>query len=281
MSITFNDICDLLEALEKISTEKVRLDAKKARAKSEKTISEWFARHRQALDDHSTNGGAILSIILPHWRKDRVYNLQSAALSKKLAKVLSLNHGRVALLNSWMDRGQGDLGACIERVTKPWDGTFARKIPTPVEQVDRLLTQLAAKCRFSSPALRKQFDNDINTDRLLKNVLIKLESWEAKWLVRLILSNYCTVVLDEDFVLKKFHFLLPDLLRFQNDFTAAFELLSGDLSCYPADADVNLQRSIAAKVAKQLKPIVGIKLGRPTFRKAWVSHIPPDVAADR
>ena len=271
MSVTFNHICELLESLEKVSAHRSPHPTKKVQEKSKKIITNWFAQHRKALDDRGTNGAAILSIIFPHWRKDRVYNLKSAGLSRKITSLLNLNHGNQALLNSWTSRHHGDFGACFETVAKRWDGTFRHKTPTPVEQVERLLTQLAAKCKFSSPATRQLWDKDINVDRLFKNVLIKLESWEAKWLVRLILGNYCTVEFDEDFVLEQFHFLLPDLLKFQNDFNKAFELLRGELSCYPANPDPSLQESILSEVAQKLRPIVGVKIGRPTFHKAWVS----------
>ncbi|KAF3000099.1 hypothetical protein E8E13_003234 [Curvularia kusanoi] len=152
---------------------------------------------------------------------------------------------------------------------KPWDGTFSSKHPTPITRVDRLLTQLAAKYKFSDAAIRLQRDWDVKTDEELKDVLVRLESWEAKWLVRLVLRDYCTITLDERYTFEQYHFLLPDLLLFQNDFDAVFSMLRGELSCYPpvpADEDSN---SMRVEASQKLKPVVGVKVSRPAFNKAW------------
>jgi hypothetical protein len=52
-----------------------------------------------------------------------------------------------------------------------------------------------------------------------------MNSSEAKWMVRVVLRAYSPVHVLETLVLQQFHFLLPDLLRFQNSFEAAVKLL--------------------------------------------------------
>ncbi|KAF2468018.1 uncharacterized protein BDR25DRAFT_335773 [Lindgomyces ingoldianus] len=269
MSITFNNICTLLESVERVSTLHPRLPPGREKSSIRQIICNWFADHRETIDHPSTNGGAMLSALLPHRRKDRVYGLQQPLLSKKITKLVNFNHGQRLLFDRWKERSHGDLGACTEKAMKPWDGTFSNKQPVSIEKVDQLLVQLAAKYRFSDPAIRKQRDWSVSTDTVLKNILIKLESYEAKWLVRLILRNYCTIELDEELVIKQFHFLLPSLLLFQNDFDAALSLLRRDLHAFPSIPEAHMEESFRIEAAKQLKAVVGIKVGRPTFHKAW------------
>ncbi|KAJ4293417.1 hypothetical protein N0V90_008700 [Kalmusia sp. IMI 367209] len=148
-------------------------------------------------------------------------------------------------------------------------GTFKTKRVIPIKKIDSLLTQLAAKYRFSDPFIQRQRDWHMSTDTELQYVLNRIESWEAKWFVRLLLREYSTISLDEAYVFQQYHFLLPDLLKFQNDFDAAFNMLRGNLSRYPpcpAPPSVKFMRIEAAQL---LKAAVGIKVARPTFHKAW------------
>jgi DNA ligase-4 len=151
----------------------------------------------------------------------------------------------------------------------PWDGTFSSKRAIPIERVDRLLVQLAARYRFSNEAIRKQRDWHVRTDTELKDILVRLESWEAKWLVRLLLRDHCTIELDERHILGQYHFLLPDLLMFQNDFDTVFDMLRGELSSYPPIPNPTQERKMRIEAAQKLHAVVGIKAGRPTFHKAW------------
>ncbi|KAF1928201.1 uncharacterized protein M421DRAFT_63137 [Didymella exigua CBS 183.55] len=269
MTVTFNAICSLLQSTEIITTLRPRLPQKEENESIRQIISNWSKNHRRALDDPKTNGGAILSALFPHHRKDRVYGLRAPLLAKKLAKLLNLNHGQKASFDRWKSGKHGDLGVYTERAMKPWDGTFSSKHPVSVERVDRLLTQFAARYRFSDAAIRSQRDWHLNTDEELKAILVRLESWEAKWLVRLVLRDYCTVALDENYVFGHCHFLLPHLLMFQNDFDAVFSMLRGELSCYPAVPGNLEERSMRLEAAHKLRPVVGIKVGRPTFKKVW------------
>ena len=269
MAITFNDICNLLENLEKISIRRPPYALARQTSLSEQAITNWFRLHRNALDDPATNRAAVLSILFPHRRKDRVYGMKATSLAKKLMKILNFNHGQKALLTGWAEGTHGDLGAYIERAMKPWNGTFKGKQTVSLSTINHLLVQLAASSRFSDPATQRQRVRECNTDIELKSTLIKLSNWEAKWVVRLLLREYCTLELDEPFILKQFHFLLPDLLKFQNDFAAAFDMLTTELSCYPPVPDTKLEHEMRLEAARKLKPRIGIKVGRPTFHKAW------------
>jgi DNA ligase-4 len=150
-------------------------------------------------------------------------------------------------------------------------GTFSTrtKRAIPMEKVDNLLTQLAARYRFSDPGIQKQRDWHVSTDTELKYIFRRLESWEAKWFVRLLLREYPSISLDEAHVFRQYHFLLPDLLKFQNEFDAAMQLLRGELSCYPPNPGPSLESKMRSEAAQRLKPAVGVKVARPPFHKAW------------
>jgi DNA ligase-4 len=269
MTITFGAICSLLQSIENITRRQPRLPPKQETDNTREIIRNWFLNQRQNLEDVNTDGGAVLSALFPHRRKDRVYGLQAPLLAKKLTTLLAFNHGQKALFDGWKTGKIGDLGAYVERAMAPWDGTFTVKRAIPVGRIDRLLVQLAARYRFSDEAIRKQRDWHVKTDFELKEIFVRLESWEAKWLVRLILRDYCTVDLDEQYVFGQYHFLLPDLLMFQNDFDAAFRMLRGELSAYPAMPDPSQERALRIEAARRLHAMVGVKVGRPTFHKAW------------
>ncbi|KAF2852052.1 hypothetical protein T440DRAFT_553972 [Plenodomus tracheiphilus IPT5] len=269
MTVTFGAICSLLQSIETLSSQKPQRTSKQITESKRQIIRNWFRTQRDNLDDPATNGSAVLSVLFPHRRKDRVYGLGEPRLARKLISLLGLNHNQKTIFGGWNSGVLGDLGTYTETALKSRDGTFRSKPIVPIERVDRLLGQLAAKSRFSDALIREQGSKDINTDTELNSILIRLESWEAKWLVRLILRNHCTIDLEENYVFAQYHFLLPDLLNFQNDFDAAFELLRGDLSCYPAHPSHTREKEMRFEAAKKLHAVAGVKVGRPTFHKAW------------
>jgi DNA ligase-4 len=269
MTVTFGAICSLLQSVENISMRQPRLLPKQEKESIRQTTANWFANQRQNLEHTETNGAAVLSALFPHRRKDRVYGLQAPLLAKKLATLLNFGHGQKALFDGWKTGKIGDLGAYTERAMATWDGTFQTKHAFPIDQIDQLLVQLAAKYRFSDEAIRQQRKWHVKTDTELREILVRLESWEAKWLIRLILRDHCTIELDEGFVYGQYHFLLPDLLMFQNDFEAVFDMLRGELSAYPAIPVPLQEKTLRIEAAQKLRAIVGVKVGRPTFHKAW------------
>jgi DNA ligase-4 len=269
MAVTFGAVCSLLQSVENVSTRNPRLAPKDEKKSIREITVNWFANQRQNLDDPETSGSAVLSALFPHRRKDRVYGLQAPLLAKKLATLLNFGQGQRALFDDWKTGKIGDLGMYTQKAMAQWDGTFKSKHVFPVEQIDRLLVQLAAKFRFSDESIRWQRDGDVKTDTTLKDILVRLESWEAKWLVRLLLRDHCTIELDERQVFGCYHFLLPDLLMFQNSFDAAFNMLRSELSEYPPVPPVSQEETMRIEAAQKLRPVVGVKVGRPTFHKAW------------
>ncbi|KAH7042684.1 hypothetical protein B0J12DRAFT_673753, partial [Macrophomina phaseolina] len=82
------------------------------------------------------------------------------------------------------------------------------------------------------------------------------------------LKDFGRAVVDDLLILTEFHFMLPPLLRFQNDFAAAMALLKGPLANYHAKPDHLSQKLLLEQAAQHLKPKVGVKIGRPTWYKA-------------
>ena len=271
MVLTFGAVCSLLQSVEDITARQPRLAPADHTESVRQIISDWFAHHRCQLDDPATDGAAVLSALFPHRRKDRVYGLKSPLLARKLSRLLGFNHNQRTLFNGWTTGLHGDLGVYLERAMRPWDGTFSTKHAIPIDRVDNLLVQLAARHRCSNAVIRRLQDRNLDTDAELRDILVRLESWEAKWLARLILRDYCTLDLDEHYILQHYHFLLPDLLMFQDDFDAVFNMLRGDLGCFPPAPPLAEEAAMRAEAALKLKPVVGVKVGRPRFLKAWVS----------
>lgn len=140
-----------------------------------------------------------------------------------------------------------------------------------VMEIDIVLNNIAAGCRFSSPDLKSSSIAGPGADKLelLTTLYQRLQSREMKWLTRLILKNYAPVIIPEMFIYKSYHYLLPDVLRVQDSLPAATRLLQlGSLRnkrSMPREVEQACGR---ADAANDLKPYVGVKIGRQHFFKA-------------
>jgi DNA ligase 4 len=267
MPLQFTHVCELLSKLETLKIKDPPLIPKVLELESRRVIEYWFRGHRKRVDAPATDLVALLSTLFPEKRADRVYGLQEARLSKVIGRCLGLNTERNQLLQEWKYPGKGDLGACVERAQKIFDCEPKPGAAVTVEEVDHALQQLASRCRFSGPEVRVQA-SPIDAHEILDKIFSRLKSDEAKWLTRLILKDFSPVILDASLVLRSIHFLLPGLLRFQDNFAAAIRLLRGPLRRYDANPDAESQRIFKQAAAKVLSPEIGVKVGRPPFFKA-------------
>ncbi|OCL02233.1 hypothetical protein AOQ84DRAFT_305094 [Glonium stellatum] len=267
MPFKFSLICQLLEDLEKTECRDPPLLQARKQEMTRKNIVDWFTKHRMALEARDINRVAVLSTLFPERRTDRVYGMQSKRLEKVVCRCLRLNKTKTARLSKWKESGNGDLGACAERVQRDVDASLGHAIVT-VDEIDTALQQMASQCKFSSLEVQAQGASESALE-LLERIFIRLRSWEIKWLIRLILKDFSPVILDVNLVLREFHFLLPELLKFQDNFNAAITLLRGPLSHFHSKPDLRSQRLFREEAAKIIHPAVGVKVGRPTFRKAW------------
>lgn len=268
MPFPFKEVCVLLERLENVELHEKLLSSEKPERYKE-LVSRWFASHRRQINDLDIEGSCgLLSTLLPHWRTDRVYGLQADRLCRTLGRALGFSIARKKLLAAYNEPGAGDLAKCFERVHA--EGGPPAIPALTVDDVDCMLQSLAGHSVFSDPTVPRLPPGSSETrDKVLSNVFNRASPVEGKWLIRLILKDFRPLQCDDSIFLKAFHFLLPDLLRFQCDFEAAMTLLKTTLHKYPDTPDRRSEalhrKSIAD--AQILRPVVGTKISRPHFHK--------------
>ncbi|KAK0940289.1 hypothetical protein LTR29_008188 [Friedmanniomyces endolithicus] len=264
-------LTSLLESLERVELRNPPLlPAPKAEALKAET-ERWFRSHRHTIDGLDVRSAtAMLSSLLPERRVDRVYGLQAISLCRILCRTLGLRSDRTGDLQAYTQSHRGDLGACLERVLKA-GGPPARP-PVTLEEVDDMLETLAGRCRFSDRSITVSFPSSSSEgrDKLLGDVFKRVTPVEGKWLVRLILKDFSPLRVHEFAVLRQFHFLLPDLLRFQSNFKSAISLLKEQplLRQLPERPDPRSERLHRQMAASAIRPLIGVKVGRPSFLKA-------------
>lgn len=269
MPLRFSDACLLLSRLEDIELRDPPFLDPKEKSTQIKAVTElWFKSYRHKINSLDVKSSvALLSIFLPERRTDRVYGIQSTRLCRIFGRCLNLSAARTKDLRAYEQPGCGDFATCVERVLKS-GGPPAQPLVS-LDEVDEMLQVLAGLSTFSGPQVAILPPGSSETrDALLGNIFKRLQPQEAKWLVRLILKDFSPVRVNEREVLRLFHFLLPDLLQFQNDFRATIEQLRGPLREYPECPDQRSERLHRNSARTLLKPVVGIKVGRAEFTKA-------------
>lgn len=268
MTFAFSEICTFLDYLEALETAQPPLLAADKRDRLRCTTEAWFKSHRNAIDKLDAPGAvALLSTLLPEKRPDRVYGLQATSLCRILSRSLGLGAAQNKSLLAYKEPGRGDLAVCLQHVLDQGGPPALPKV-TLIE-VDELLTWLAGQCHFSDPALQCQPPSSSEVrDRQLGDVIKRLPGRDAKWLVRLIVKDLSPVSVDDRLVLGCFHFLMPDLLRFQQDLTVAVGSLKTHFQQYSSTADHRAERLLKLHASSLLKPLINTKVSRPEFTKA-------------
>jgi DNA ligase-4 len=130
-----------------------------------------------------------------------------------------------------------------------------------VEQVDELLHGLAARIKWSSPAIRASQTPLTQRDRGdLERIYSRVTATEAKWLTRLVLKNYAPLIFDESLILRLCDPLLPSVLKIREDFTAAVGAVQSIRSTLLPNTE---RRQLAqTKLLAKVKPQAGTKVGR-------------------
>ncbi|KAK3117458.1 hypothetical protein LTR53_001145 [Teratosphaeriaceae sp. CCFEE 6253] len=266
--LTFTSLLTALEAVE-VRDPPLLPQPKAAVLKAE--TERWFKAHRHSIDGLDVRSAvALLSSLLPERRTDRVYGIQAPGLCRILCRSLGLSASRTGDLQAYKQPRRGDLGHCLKRVLKS-NGPPARPAVT-LEEVDEMLEVLASQCRFSDRSIIVSLPTGSSEirDKVLGDVFKRVTPDEGMWLVRLILKDFAPVQIDERLLLRQFHFLLPDFLRFQDNFGAAIRLLKEDptLRQLPERPDPRSECLFRQTAAAVIRPQVGTKVGRPTFLKA-------------
>ena len=221
MPFKFSNLCDLLETLQD-NRRRACLPEFKGRDLDREVIVNWFNRHNESVERTGKGAVAFLSCLFPERRVDRVFGLKEKSLASLLGRCLGFGHQRQSQFVKEVREGQ-DIAMCVERHLRDAELPMAINEVT-LEEIDQALDHVAAQSRFSCPHLRSRMTG-MRADGALEPIYRRLQSREAKWLTRMILKNFSPVVVPEAKAMNQFHFLLYDLLSFQNSFSAAIETL--------------------------------------------------------
>ncbi|CAI7629151.1 unnamed protein product [Penicillium crustosum] len=267
MGFKFTLLCDLLSKLDDCKTAKASTAARNQNPDI-RTVAQWFSRHERTIHHAETDKVALLSCMFPEKRTDRVYWLRAMQLSRVIGRCLGLGSSRLSELNRWQTPCGFDLGGCVEIVMRQAENYIPAGQELSVEEIDRAMAMIASRCRFSGP-LARQNRTAVDIEETLSKLYRRLSSRDAKWLTRMILKSYSPIVFPEQYTLKKFHFLLPQLLQLQNSFEGALEMLASDpINHFPPNPDPQSARSLSMIALQHMRPRPGIKVGRPDYYKA-------------
>ena len=268
MGFKFAYLCDLLSSIEDNRTIKASTAAKVVNPDL-RVVGRWFDQHARQIHNESTNRAALLSCLFPEKRTDRVYWLQEASLARIVGRCLLLGSSRIEQLECWRASGGCDLGQCVENVMRQTENHVAKGQEVTVEEIDEALDLIASRCRYSSPEVRRNKHTAAEVHSCLTPILRRLNSRDAKWLMRMILKDYSPVMLPTSLMLQRLHFLLPPLLLFQNSFDGALAILdSPPMRHFPPKPEPTLAKDLAAIAMQYVTPRVGVKVGRPEYYKA-------------
>jgi DNA ligase-4 len=142
-----------------------------------------------------------------------------------------------------------------------------------LDELDDIINRVAALSPFSSMNLKevvdRKFGRSARANDLLSGVFRHLHSSEAKWMVRMLSKNYGPAHVPEALAMSQFHFLLPDLLRFQNSIQAAVGLLEKPtIRHMPIQPAADAWDELKKVASQELEPRVGIMTARPIYEKA-------------
>ncbi|KAH6871139.1 hypothetical protein B0T10DRAFT_533639 [Thelonectria olida] len=271
MPFPFRLLCDLLERLERNARRSSSID--RIQELDQLTILAWFKKHNAIIPRRGPEAVAFLSCLFPERRPDRIFGLQERQLEGVIQRAQCLGSSRMKDLQRWKTSGGLDFASSVERVMAITDCESSADPEVTLEEIDDVLDQVAALSSFSSASLRERVTTKhgrlSRADDLLRKVFRVLQSSEAKWMIRMISKNYRPGRVPETLVISRFHFLLPDLLRFQNSIPAAVGLLdSPNIRHMPIQPAVDTYDELKEVASKELEPQVGIMTARTTYEKA-------------
>ncbi|KAI0197152.1 hypothetical protein EV127DRAFT_329563 [Xylaria flabelliformis] len=258
MPFPYRYICDLLQQLD----DEVRKPPAKQRP-PEAIVQSWFQHYQSLIHAPGSDASAILSVLLPERRTDRVYNIQAPRLQSIFGKALLLGASRVLELRRWAESGSGvDLGDCVESILRQTPNSRDDTTHLDVEEIDETLGRIAAACRFSSPAVRAMHRTSgvCDPNALLADIYTRLGSRDAKWFTRLVLKNYLPVVMNAHVIFRNYHPLLPQFMKIRDDLSAVSAFVR-----HIDDGDAGLDAPGA--MADDLRPRLGTKVGRQPWFK--------------
>jgi DNA ligase 4 len=283
MPFKFRYLCDLLQSLD---DNRIKKTASGAQAKYSDVpiIIHWFNQHDHNIPRHGTAAVAFLSCLFPERRADRVYNIQEKRLEKIVGRSLLLSSTRLTHLSSWRKQDGPEFAQTVQNIMREAEFDRPRaEHEVDLEEIDALFDRVAATYSGSSPELQSRILNPITADEALHPLLRRLQSVEAKWLIRMFLKRYTPIELPERLVMRQFHCVLPDLLCLQNSFIAAIQCLDQPAVSHlcPRPRDDGHEKAIKLEAAPHLRPQVGVMVQRSSYYKARSIQHCCDMAARR
>ncbi|KAJ4508685.1 hypothetical protein HRR83_005777 [Exophiala dermatitidis] len=267
MGFKFNWLVELLDGLDAAKWQKP-LTVSRAMKPEHQVVDQWFKAHGHQIPRHGPSAASFLACMFPERLSHRTYAMQEARLATIFGRILHLGTGRADRLRRWQD-SKLDFSTCLEQIMSE------AEMPLPdasnqvtLEEIDEALFQIAANSPFSSVEIRWSANNAYPHEILLP-IVRRLQSWEAKWLVRMILKSYSPIQIPEHQFMQSFHFLLPDVLAIQNSLEAAVEVLSQeDLRSLPPNPPKELRHIYRKVCARYLVPKLGVMICRQPYYKA-------------
>ncbi|RDL40923.1 uncharacterized protein BP5553_00902 [Venustampulla echinocandica] len=239
MPFRFVYLCDLLDKLERPFLRDAPLLPHHLEEYTQKEVISWFRRHRDRLNEFSTNGNAVIMMLQPKRWSDRDFGWNVDILEHLIARNLSLSKAKHAELKKWeSEPHRGDLAACVERVMDGMERTAVRvdANAVTVEEIDQFLLQTASHNNGSSPEIQALAPGCPKHDPIagLGNLYQRLQGREAKWLTRLLLKTTEPVSFPADFGIKSNQSHLPNCVRVHVEFpsSAAAILQLGQTGIY-------------------------------------------------
>ncbi|KAM3510974.1 hypothetical protein MY11210_005373 [Beauveria gryllotalpidicola] len=269
MPFPFSAVCNLLEQSYRLCQSRKSNNNNNAAAAAA-VVHAWFRRHRAAVDAHDADMAALLSTLLPEKRTDRVYCIQAPTLERVIGRALMLGSSRMLELATYKRPGAGvDLAECVERILSvtPNPVQEGRDQLVTVEQVDELLHGLAARIRWSAPAIRESnaaMSHESRGD--LENMYRRLSARDAKWFTRLVLKDYQPLIFNANLLYRACDPVLPCILQIRDDFTEALAAMSSARGPLLPMAAARGKLS-ARRVLATVKPKLGVKVGRQQWLK--------------
>ena len=268
MTFKFAWLVELLQDLDAARSPKVVFTSRSINPEYA-IVTQWFQRYGSRIERQGVSAIAFLSCVFPERLHRRSYAIKEKRLSAIFGRALGLGSRRAKQLNVWQDRNGPDFASCVESVMAECE--FDRPEPlheVTLEDIDGVLAQLAANSPFSAPELR-ECRNGKSMDDLISPVLLRLQSYEAKWLVRMIFKSYLPVQVPEHAALSQFHFLLPDILAVQDSIKAAVSMLSvGRIIDLPPVPEKKFIQPFREAASYHLRPQPGIMVKPQPYNKA-------------
>ncbi|KAK9353433.1 hypothetical protein V1523DRAFT_411060 [Lipomyces doorenjongii] len=280
MDFKFSELCYLLETIECIDKKAVRLSLA-SKIQKQKCIHDWFCKHRSLLlAPPGDQAVVVLSCLFPESRADRVYGLFKNDLVRSVTKALAIQGtDREKKLLQRIANKEELAAAITDAVALAEHSKPRQEKAVTVSEIDRLLMNLASRCKFSGSAIYKSPSYRVvkpdgrpaQVSELLRPILVRLQSYEIKWLIRIIEKDMQPVILPVEVCLQALHFALPLLQSFHSDIAVAVKLLFKE----PYDAFLPMPEPIMTKlpqyidgVLSWLKPTLGVPVRIPSCYKA-------------